>query len=126
MLGLKGLIPAYAGKTRPMGLRKLTRPAHPRVCGENDNSHHNAHVFAGSSPRMRGKPNFAIAESFSHRLIPAYAGKTWPALESAGQVQAHPRVCGENFDLATYFIDETGSSPRMRGKPCKLFVIEGS
>ena len=34
-LRLAGLIPACAGKTRPVATRKAKTTAHPRVCGEN-------------------------------------------------------------------------------------------
>ena len=34
-----GLIPAYAGKTKDPRAAKRARPAHPRVCGENFDSH---------------------------------------------------------------------------------------
>ena len=31
---------------------------------------------------------------------------------------AHPRVCGENSKLARLLCIRSGSSPRVRGKPC--------
>ena len=53
--GLRGLIPACAGKT--WGSLSAARPsrAHPRVCGENFSSFRSNFKRAGSSPRVRGK-----------------------------------------------------------------------
>ena len=111
-----GLIPACAGKTR-LGVNGLRAArAHPRVCGENWNSGPNVKSRPGSSPRVRGKRSVATYRLNSRGLIPACAGKTFYTPLPAPPNRAHPRVCGENFDLATHFIDEAGSSPRVRGK----------
>ena len=73
--------------------------------------------FRGSSPRMRGKPDFTDSITGTKRLIPAHAGKTSflgvPSLRGG----AHPRACGENTRFLTYEVYKWGSSPRMRGKP---------
>ena len=51
----RGLIPAWAGKTLPGGVRIIWSRAHPRVGGENLYGRH-AHLRpGGSSPRGRGK-----------------------------------------------------------------------
>ena len=72
-----GNIPAYAGKTA--GEPKLVRVAgeHPRVCGENPEQGCRYFRHAGTSPRMRGKPELIVDEIVSIGNIPAYAGKTW-------------------------------------------------
>ena len=49
------LIPACAGKTMPLPLRRRPDPAHPRVCGENLIDKPNILKGLGSSPRVRGK-----------------------------------------------------------------------
>ena len=54
--GIPGLIPAYAGKTVVKHATKAVGPAHPRVCGENQDENILNLTQAGSSPRMRGKP----------------------------------------------------------------------
>ena len=49
-----GIIPAYAGNTRPALQRKSIARDHPRVCGEHwINARRNPKIM-GSSPRMRG------------------------------------------------------------------------
>ena len=50
-----GLIPARAGKTRGVGFRRRSRPAHPRAGGENQISAQEFNEALGSSPRGRGK-----------------------------------------------------------------------
>ena len=53
MLG--GLIPACAGKTPQRKTLRQDERAHPRVCGENQDSSILDLTGAGSSPRVRGK-----------------------------------------------------------------------
>ena len=54
------------------------------------------------------------------RLIPAWAGKTKPALYALERRQAHPRVGGENSKLQAALNEGRGSSPRGRGKRHRL------
>ena len=54
--GTSGIIPAYAGTTRPPGARRPTRPDHPRLCGDH------RHKRVGARHKAR--------------IIPAYAGTT--------------------------------------------------
>ena len=49
-----GIIPAYAGNTRPRPSMASTTRDHPRVCGEHPSLKPYSASFAGSSPRMRG------------------------------------------------------------------------
>ena len=50
-----GLIPACAGKTKPMTMMITYQAAHPRVCGENRSLTAPCPSLFGSSPRVRGK-----------------------------------------------------------------------
>ena len=75
---------------------------------------------AGSSPRVRGKLIFAVICLIAAGLIPACAGKT-PYRTTAGYSRrAHPRVCGENPRPRRGALQDSGSSPRVRGKPAGL------
>ena len=49
-----GIIPAYAGNTKPRGFLMSRYWDHPRVCGEHDSFPSDDFIEAGSSPRMRG------------------------------------------------------------------------
>ena len=110
------LIPACAGKTKIPFLNRLSRTAHPRVCGENFDFIEDFLHFTGSSPRVRGKLRFYRGFSALHGLIPACAGKTRRTLEVTRTARAHPRVCGENKVATAAQPHFKGSSPRVRGK----------
>ena len=66
---------------------------------------------------MRGKPSPGHCRRSLGGLIPAYAGKTFPAMSRVRYIRAHPRVCGENTNDTISAALEGGSSPRVRGKP---------
>ena len=51
-----GIIPAYAGSTRPCPRHSLGCRDHPRICGEHNPLAGDAYLTAGSSPHMRGAP----------------------------------------------------------------------
>ena len=112
-----GLIPACAGKTSRPPRPPPSRPAHPRVCGENIQGFIDGIKNMGSSPRVRGKHRAARTRGPPRRLIPACAGKTPPSRCRQAAGRAHPRVCGENYDAYQIGINAGGSSPRVRGKP---------
>ena len=70
------LIPAHAGKTLNISLRRIKDRAHPRACGENIDQAATTKAVVGSSPRMRGKRAQRRALGPGLGLIPAHAGKT--------------------------------------------------
>ena len=113
----EGLIPACAGKTPGPPSTSRARWAHPRVCGENDNATALQCARHGSSPRVRGKLDERGLDALPPRLIPACAGKTPRPRCGTSSPGAHPRVCGENPNPATFTWTCGGSSPRVRGKP---------
>ena len=90
--------------------------AHPRVGGENPCAGRQGGGVPGSSPRGRGKRLSDGRQARIVGLIPAWAGKTLCGGPGAMGVWAHPRVGGENIFVALYQNNETGSSPRGRGK----------
>ena len=77
----------------------------------------------GSSPRMRG----ARLRGRHHRLpggiIPAYAGSTPLRCIRKETDWDHPRVCGEHSTFWTWTAAGSGSSPRMRGAPHKMWFL---
>ena len=111
-----GLIPACAGKTSRGRPKRLERPAHPRVCGENFQPLFRAARSHGSSPRVRGKLRGPAFRCHRARLIPACAGKTRAYRSGVLLLPAHPRVCGENYTSTMGTLASEGSSPRVRGK----------
>ena len=110
------LIPAWAGKTAPVGAASAPSKAHPRVGGENSDMTVIAVAATGSSPRGRGKRRASLLPDPPLRLIPAWAGKTAPPCMMLRGLAAHPRVGGENRARARQQSFPRGSSPRGRGK----------
>ena len=131
-----GLIPARAGKTLRRARGMCVPWAHPRACGENVKAKlvdwvtaahpracgENLHLvtvdeaWAGSSPRVRGKPHRADRGRPRTRLIPARAGKTPGSRLRLRCSRPHPRACGENSSSLRAWRRARGSSPRVRGK----------
>ena len=70
----------------------------------------------GSSPRVRGKPVSTAHAAGAGGLIPACAGKTCISPVLLAAPRAHPRVCGENRLEEFAVTPAPGSSPRVRGK----------
>ena len=113
---LRGLIPAHAGKTHVEQGGDIGVAAHPRSRGENYFSGHFLVVLIGSSPLTRGKQTIGCARKYRVRLIPAHAGKTFPAALRLQNLWAHPRSRGENHLRGLGDTLPSGSSPLTRGK----------
>ena len=113
----RGLTPACAGKTPRFRAVRSKGTAHPRVCGENVVMSIEARREVGSPPRVRGKPPLARLGGLAGRLTPACAGKTAGTPTTCTRATAHPRVCGENAQVYNDILPNSGSPPRVRGKP---------
>ena len=116
------IIPAHAGQTAPYVHRTFCRADHPRACGANGGANCRRWHAIGSSPRMRGKHAVAGAARRVVRIIPAHAGQTSGLTYPMPSVADHPRACGANDFISDIVASLCGSSPRMRGKPERLFV----
>ena len=109
---------------RMRGKRTLTRRTrdascgtdHPRACGANLFCGQPTVLPIGSSPRMRGKPRLRLRRLSMGRIIPAHAGQTPSSRRTCCCRSDHPRACGANGRDAPGCVQESGSSPRMRGK----------
>ena len=92
---VKGITPAYAGKSSVLGMFVKSCGDHPRVCGEKPAV---AVLFSktmGSPPRMRGKVELVSESGVSLGITPAYAGKRCRLTVCLLRIRDHPRVCGE-------------------------------
>ena len=119
---VRRIIPAHAGQTFVIGARGLGKTDHPRACGANVSVWLWTPSATGSSPRMRGKPGANGAVVMGERIIPAHAGQTPRPRATPTARTDHPRACGANSAGRPSNILQSGSSPRMRGKPERLFV----
>ena len=71
----------------------------------------------GSPPQVRGKRNASYHSARFGRITPAGAGKTGGGELSGGDVEDHPRRCGENISDPACCSSIKGSPPQVRGKP---------
>ena len=69
---------------------------------------------------MRGKLGSFDEITFSTRITPACAGKTYIEAIEESFIEDHPRVCGENHILDNVRQKIEGSPPRVRGKQVEL------
>ena len=74
---VRGITPAYAGKSEAPASRYTHRQDHPRLCGEKGSQRESTRSSAGSPPPMRGKDPYQKKQKGSLRITPAYAGKSF-------------------------------------------------
>ena len=108
-------VPAHAGNRLTPSSLLLTRPVHPRACGEQSGAHSAYIAAAGSSPRMRGTVAPRAGDGCGSRFIPAHAGNRRYAQTRYRGPTVHPRACGEQVFVGIAHAFRHGSSPRMRG-----------
>ena len=112
---LLGIIPACAGNTNRVAVRRPAWRDHPRVCGEHALLMILSTGSAGSSPRVRGTRTHETYSRWEVGIIPACAGNTkrtrpWPA--EAGII---PACAGNTGSSLVRWVRSSGSSPRVRG-----------
>ena len=73
----------------------------------------------GSSPRMRGSLLRVLETGGVRGIIPAHAGLTVVLRAGVHVMRDHPRACGAHRLRLTVMRSASGSSPRMRGSPCR-------
>ena len=103
---VKGITPAYAGKSAVRFRSDFAEQDHPRLCGE------------------KGCPRPDTCDI--GRITPAYAGKSLPAHSRPRQIQDHPRLCGEKMVVAALSCCKAGSPPPMRGKAFRNAMYSAS
>ncbi len=109
------IIPACAGNTQKGQFARLVWPDHPRVCGEHTRKRSERCKYTGSSPRVRGTPEWEEQHYTDTRIIPACAGNTMQTCSPRSTEPDHPRVCGEHPRETPRHLQSAGSSPRVRG-----------
>src|SRR5687767_919268 len=89
-----GSIPAYAGETPTKARMSRAKWVDPRVCGGDTGGRPHRKKMCGRSPRMRGRPQQALARLGRSGSIPAYAGETYQPIFQPTLTKVDPRVCG--------------------------------
>ena len=72
---VRGIAPAYAGKSARAPARRSRTADHPRVCWDKAGTDERRFKEAGSPPRMRGKEQGGRASYGGAGITPACAGK---------------------------------------------------
>ena len=110
-----GIIPARAGNTWSTRPPRPTTRDHPRACGEHREMRARRAKAMGSSPRVRGTLGLRVVDRCRLGIIPARAGNTQRKRGRPVHSWDHPRACGEHYELGAWALEQTGSSPRVRG-----------
>ena len=116
-----GIIPAYAGNTIVFSFLQSRTRDHPRVCGEHWHRRCGRCRSRGSSPRMRGTPDFVIVKATQGGIIPAYAGNTNNMPPYLSVYVDHPRVCGEHEKALARRRPAAGIIPAYAGNTASLY-----
>ena len=111
----RGLIPAYAGRTRRIRRAALWSWAHPRLRGADGRCRGSTFGEVGSSPLTRGGHVTTTPAFTGMGLIPAYAGRTVDGRPCACRSGAHPRLRGADGATPPLVFESGGSSPLTRG-----------
>ena len=117
------ITPAYAGKSKEIGVDKKVGEDHPRVCGEKTIFRMKTIPKMGSPPRVRGKEYPFDLSQYVSGITPACAGKSLYFSWGLSCYQDHPRVCGEKRRGDMDGIVSEGSPPRVRGKVSVVLSI---
>ena len=110
------IIPAPAGKGGGASARTSSPRDHPRACGEGQPSTRRTSSGHGSSPRLRGRGPRRRTRRPTRGIIPAPAGKGRRRPRPGRRSGDHPRACGEGKVGLRAYVDDDGSSPRLRGR----------
>ncbi len=113
--GLRGLIPAGAGRTPTHAPTRSPPRAHPRWRGADPGGAAMAVAAGGSSPLARGGRRRVPRLPRRRGLIPAGAGRTATGSSGASRARAHPRWRGADGGDRGGLFDPSGSSPLARG-----------
>ena len=111
-----GSPPPMRGKGKTLTSTENLKKDHPRLCGEKRSFFDLCCHCHGSPPPMRGKVDRCFGLVYNVRITPAYAGKSFRILRQAGEVEDHPRLCGEKQLIQLQHLPSMGSPPPMRGK----------
>ena len=113
---VKGITPAYAGKSGNGCQDSGAVQDHPRLCGEKSMDERAEIVETGSPPPMRGKDGVKQYTADRVGITPAYAGKRFKSFVDGLRIEDHPRLCGEKCRQSDVLNRPLGSPPPMRGK----------
>ena len=119
----RGIIPAYAGSTRPARRSRPGSGDHPRIRGEHVLNGKAHDLSPESSPHTRGALLLSPSGVVLAGIIPAYAGSTTCSAGVLMRSWDHPRIRGEHPRCVALLADRYGSSPHTRGAPTPPYRV---
>ncbi len=117
-------IPTCVGNTFNQSIPNVTESVHPHVCGEYYKAIKWHFVFSGSSPRVWGIRDRALAFGSCRTVHPHVCGEYASLTPTRSTRAVHPHVCGEYPILPHAVPHIDGSSPRVWGIPCHPFSFD--
>jgi hypothetical protein len=114
-LSHRGITPACAGSTMRSERVPPVRWDHPRLCGERTARRMGIAWRKGSPPPVRGAQHLDGLGALGVGITPACAGSTGGVGGVLGQLEDHPRLCGEHVTDAGERMPVDGSPPPVRG-----------
>ncbi len=119
---VRGLTPAFAGKTPKPRAGPGPGRAHPRIRGEDLRALDIDGEPWGSPPHSRGRHPRPQDSGTCEGLTPAFAGKTDWRTKGSPLGRAHPRIRGEDSATCASNASFLGSPPHSRGRPCDISI----
>ena len=111
----RGVIPVPAGQPGQQHDEHAPGAGHPRTCGAAGFQTARLRDVEGSSPYLRGSPDWMLASSWSTGVIPVPAGQPSCTRSIASWGRGHPRTCGAAAYAPAVVQHDPGSSPYLRG-----------
>ena len=108
-------IPVHTGNTAASAPASVVRSVHPRAYGEHSASAASRSASSGSSPCIRGTRDQRSQRRSVFRFIPVHTGNTLPTASLSHPLSVHPRAYGEHHGGRWRTMDNSGSSPCIRG-----------
>ena len=116
-MALRGTPPRLWGKR----FRRLdilnSHAVHPHACGENGAPSTGVMTQNGTPPRLWGKRHLSQTIFPDTRYTPTPVGKTNGSVRARFADAVHPHACGENSVTIMEDILQSGTPPRLWGKP---------
>ena len=108
--------PTRVGKTHAASTSPRNQAVHPHACGENICPLARSRASTGSPPRVWGKRLLSFRLPCPARFTPTRVGKTRRACRWNWGSTVHPHACGENAELADYYVVVIRFTPTRVGK----------
>ena len=108
--------PTRVGTTPHPVRTRTARPVHPHACGDDSSALPVFPVWAGSPPRVWGRPSGRVITPALCRFTPTRVGTTSEGVATGPIFTVHPHACGDDSALSRNWMGTYGSPPRVWGR----------